>query len=140
MYCFMNCLDHYFVTLEPPCLDLMNSSTRDSMIHLRMGCTIPIENGWSIFFVFCKTEIISFWHNGRYSSSSSKFYLGFFIIVPNSPTSLSFSFKIPSFVNCSLMKIPLRCTTKHKKEVVFIKVIYFNPNQYEWIKKYRSIF
>jgi hypothetical protein len=38
------------------------------------------------------------------------------------------------------MKIPLRCTTKHKKEVVFIKVIYFNPNQYEWIKKYRSIF
>jgi hypothetical protein len=28
------------------------------------------------------------------------------------------------------VKIPLRCTTKHKKEVVFIKVIYFNPNQY----------
>jgi hypothetical protein len=119
-----------FCRIKTPMSKFINSSTRNSMIHLKMGCTIPIENGWSIFFVFCKTRIISFQHNGRYSSSCSKFYLGFFTIVPHSPTSLSFSFKIASFVNRSLVKIPLRCTTKHKKEVVLIKVIYFNPNQY----------
>lgn len=130
MYCFMNRLDHYFVTLKPPCLGFMSFSTRDSIIHLKMGCTIVIENGWSIFFVFCKTRIISFQRNGRYSSSSSKFYLRFFIIVPHSPTSLSFSFNIPSCVNRSLVKILLRCTTKHKKKVVLIRIIYFDPNQY----------
>jgi hypothetical protein len=41
----MNYLDHLLVTINPPCLGLMNSKEMDYIILLKMGCTILVDKG-----------------------------------------------------------------------------------------------
>jgi len=97
---FMNYLNHLLVTINPSCLGLMNSKKMDCLILLKMGCTIVVDKGWPICFIFHKKETVSSLMF-KCSLNLCMFYLRFFFVVSSSITWIEFSFSTRYFVNHS---------------------------------------